>query len=140
MTTTLTPIAPATVMPEEIALQFVAGMPGLEQYSRFTLAGIDDGPVYWLQCDDEPEIALPVANAFAVAPDYSFELSTADADALGLQDAVHALVLTVLTVPAGGAGPITANLLGPVVVNRTTWLAKQVILDGTRHSLRHPLT
>ena len=140
MTTTLAPIAPATVVPEEIGLRFVAGMPGLEQYSRFTLAGIDDGPVYWLQCDDEPEIALPVADAFAVTPDYAFELSTTDADALGLEHAADALVLTVLTVPAGGSGPITANLLAPVVVNRTTWLARQVILDGTRHSLRYPLT
>ncbi len=139
MTTTLAPMSPATAVPHEIGLRLIAGMPGLEDYSRFTLVGIDDGPVYWLQCNDEPGIALPVADAFAVAPDYSFELSTLDANTLGLQHAADALVLAVLTVPAGDGGPITANLLAPLVVNRNTWLAKQVILDGTRHSLRQPL-
>ena len=138
MTTTLARPTLIAALPREISLRFVAGMPGLEGYTRYNLIGIDDSPVYWLQCEDEPEIALPVADAFAVSPRYSFTLSTADTDLLGLGHPSDSLVLVVLTV-SRGAGTITANLLAPIVVNRDTWAAKQVILDGTRHSLHHPV-
>ncbi len=129
--------APAPVR-EARRLRFVAGMPGLEEYRDWTLIPIEDCPLYWLQCEAEPALALPLADAPAVLPDYAFELSTADVHALDLRAAEEALVLVVLTVPADG-GIITANLLAPVVVNVRTWAAKQVILDGTRYSLRHPL-
>jgi flagellar assembly factor FliW len=138
MTTTLAPHTTVEGVPQEIGIHFDTGMPGLEAYRHFTLAGIDDSPVYWLQCDDEPEIALPVADAFAVAPHYTFKLSDADIHALGLRHSADALVLAVLSVPRG-PGVITANLLAPIVINRNTWAARQVILDDARYSLRHPL-
>ena len=138
MTTTLEPSSTADALPRQIGVRFITGMPGLEAYTRYTLIGIDGSPVYWLECDEEPEIALPVADAFAVAPHYSFKLSDADTRALGLRHAADALVLAVLTVPVGG-GTVTANLLAPVVVNRNTWVARQVILDDARYSLRHPV-
>lgn len=138
MTTTLARPESETAVPQQLAVRFVAGIPGLEGYTRFSLTGIDDGAVYWLQSDDAPEIALPVADAFALVPEYSFDLSTSDAAALGLAHPADALVLAVLSVRQD-TGAVTANLLAPVVINRTTWLAKQVILDGTRHSLRHPV-
>ncbi len=127
-----------TPVREAQRLRFVAGMPGLEDYRDWTLIPIEDCPLYWLQCEAEPALALPLADAPAVLPDYTVELSAADAHALELRAAEEALVLVVLTVPADG-GAITANLLAPVVVNVRTWAAKQVILDGTRYSLRHPL-
>lgn len=138
MTTTLARPTLIAAMPQEIAVRFVAGMPGLDGYTRYNLIGIDDSPVYWLQCEDEPEIALPVVDAFAISSGYSFTLSTADTELLGLAHPADSLVLAVLTV-ARGTGTITANLLAPIVVNRNTWAAKQVILDGTRHSLHHPV-
>jgi len=94
-------------------------MPGLEEYRYWTLIPIADCPLYWLQCEAEPALALPLADAPAVLPDYAFELSTADVHALDLRAAEEALVLVVLTVPADG-GAITANLLAPVVANVRT--------------------
>lgn len=138
MPTTLDPTTATAVAPREIDLRFAGGMPGLEQYTRYTLVGVDDAPVYWLHCDEEPAIALPVADAFAVAPDYSLSLPEADARALDLRDTADALVLVVLTV-ARESGTITANLLAPIVVNRSNRTARQVILDGTSYSLRHPV-
>jgi len=123
---------------QRTTLRFVAGMPGLEEYTRYTLVGIVSSPVYWLECDDEPAIALPVAAAEAISPSYAFELTTADAIALGLGGARDALVLVVLTVSRERGG-ITANLMAPIVVNRATLAARQVILDGNRYPLRFPV-
>jgi flagellar assembly factor FliW len=122
---------------EQQPLRFVSGMPGLEEYDRFTLTAVDGGPLYWLTCVDEPVIALPAADAFAVDPEYSFELSDGDVEVLALRKALDALVLSVLTVSP--QGQVTANLLAPVIVNRTNGAARQVILDGTSYELRHPV-
>ncbi|HZQ36229.1 MAG TPA: flagellar assembly protein FliW, partial [Dehalococcoidia bacterium] len=95
-------------------------------------------PVFWLECEAEPEIALPVIMAAHIEPDYTFELSDVDAQALGLTSAADALVLATLTI-SQQLGTATANLFAPIVVNRHTFLAKQVILEGSKHSLRHPI-
>ena len=137
MTTMLAPRETAIPAPPELAVRFLTGMPGLETYTRFTLENIDESAVFWLHCDDEPEIALPVAEAFAVLPEYACELHPVDTLALGLHDASEALVLTVLTIPQ--SGDITANLLAPIIVNRITGRARQVILDSTDYSLRHAI-
>lgn len=124
--------------PATMRLHFASGMPGLEEYRRYTLAALDDSPAYWLECDDEPGITLPVADAFAVISDYSFEIGAADVRALDLAEESDALVLVVLTLPQNG-GPITANLLAPIVANRRTGAARQLILEGSGFSLRHEL-
>ncbi len=138
MSTTLAPSTPAETVLQRTAVRFIAGMPGLEEYRAFTLVPVDGGPVYWLECDEEPAIALPVAEAFAVAPQYAFDLYTSDSRALGITEPADALVLVVLAVPPG-RGTITANLFAPIVVNRSAGRAKQIILDGSKHSLRHPV-
>jgi flagellar assembly factor FliW len=138
MVTTLAPSGTGAGIAAEQPVRFVAGMPGLEQYTAYTLVAIDDSPVYWLRCDDEPQIMLPVAEAFAVSPAYTFDLSEADGRDLGLTTAGDALVFVVLTL-AIDCDQITANLVGPIVINRHTWFAKQVILDTGDHSLRQPL-
>jgi flagellar assembly factor FliW len=136
--TTLAPTLPTEQIPRVMSLRFVRGMPGLEEYTNFTLVALDDSPAYFLRCDDEPAIALPVVDAFAIAPEYSFDLPASDVRALALYHAADALVLAVLTMPRG-PGTVTANLFAPVVINRATGRAKLVILDGTRHGLRHPV-
>ena len=136
MTTTLVPNHPAELT-RETPLRFASAMPGLDQYTAYTLIGIDGVPVYWLRCDETAGLALPLAEAFAVDPAFGFSLADADVAALALERPEDALVFVVLTVQPGGA--ITANLFAPVIVNRRTWRAKQVILDGSDYSLRHPV-
>jgi flagellar assembly factor FliW len=136
MATNVLPQTPAD-LPREVGIRFIAPLPGLEGHAAYTLIGIEGVPVYWLRCDDAPGIRLPVAEAFAIEPSYSFTLSTADVIALGLEHPEDALVLVVLTIRHGGT--ITANLFAPIVVNRRLWRAKQVILDGTSYSLRQPV-
>jgi flagellar assembly factor FliW len=136
MTTTVVPNRPLDLT-RETPLRFVVGMPGLEQYTAYTLIGIDGVPVFWLRCDETDGLALPLADAFAVDPAYSFALSDADVATLALDRPEDTLVFVVLTVRRDGT--ITANLFAPVIVNRRSWRAKQVILDGSSYSLHHPV-
>lgn len=137
MASTMHLTAPAPPL-SDLALRFMVAMPGLEQHTRYTLTPIDDAPVYWLTAEGEPPVALPVADAFAIDPAYSLDLSDADAAALGITHAGDALVLIVLTI-ATDEPSITANLLAPVVVNRRNGAARQIILESSGRALRHPV-
>ncbi len=68
-------------------------------------------------------------------PDYEPEIDDDTADRLELKSADDALLLVIVTV-ADPVADSTANLLGPIVVNRHTRAAAQAVLGDLR--LRHP--
>lgn len=139
MTVTLaaTPAADGEEL-RQVAVHFLAGMPGLEDHTAYRLSAVEGLPIFWLECEAEPEIALPVVMAAHVQPGYTVDLNDADAAALGLTQAEDALVLVTLTI-SQQLGSATANLIAPIVINRHTFAAKQVIVEGSTHSLRHPI-
>jgi flagellar assembly factor FliW len=46
-------------------------------------------------------------------------------------------VFVIVTIPAGNPGAMTANLLGPLVVNPRSRRAKQLVLDDRLYSHRY---
>ena len=126
------------VAPDRV-VAFPDGIPGFADCRRFVLVeGNDTGELYWLQAADRPWLAFLCAVPWAFFPEYAFELPDADAAALGVDGDPELLVLTVLTVPEGGRG-ITANLLGPVVVDVAGRNGRQVVMAGAECLLRVPL-
>jgi flagellar assembly factor FliW len=123
-----------------LVLHFAAGLPGFPQLRRFELVpfGGDDSPFSLLQSSDEPEIAFVVISPVLFFPDYEPMLDDDTAERLGLRSANDAQLLVIVTV---GPRPedSTVNLLGPIVVNRTTLEGVQIVLDPDVYSLRQPL-
>ena len=75
-----------------------------------------------------------------IIPDYSLEVNDLDAEALGLTCAADAQILNIVTIHSNEPYFVTANLIGPVLVNRHTREARQVILiNSDRYSTRHVL-
>lgn len=115
------------------------GLPGFPDAHRFALVDVrDTGVFYWLQSLDDPALAFLTVVPWAFYPDYEPELPEADREALGLVSADEALVLCLLTVHREEES-ITANLMAPVVVNRTSRLARQVVLAEAGWPLQAPL-
>lgn len=79
------------------------------------------------------EVRLFVLDAAVHLPDYSPVLDDEQTALLGLTDAADALLLVVANPAADG---LTVNLLAPIVVNRRTSRAAQLILDGQDFPLR----
>jgi flagellar assembly factor FliW len=48
-------------------------------------------------------------------------------------------IFVIVTIPPGEPENMTANLLGPLVVNTQTRLARQLVLDERRYSHRYPI-
>jgi flagellar assembly factor FliW len=92
----------------------------------------------WLQVVEEPKLAFLVMSPFVAVPNYQPEISEEDAGSLGLQNQEEPLIFNIVTVR--GAQQATINLKGPIVLNRRTLVAKQVIpLNAPNLPVAHPL-
>lgn len=127
---------------ESRTITFQGGLLGFPNSLTYAVVEIEDSPYLWLQSADEPDVAFLAVTPFVFFPDYELELSDDDERALEVADASQVEVLTVLTVHRSGteADQITANLLGPIVLNVETRRALQLVLDDDdRYSTRVPL-
>jgi flagellar assembly factor FliW len=91
-----------------------------------------------LTSSDDPEVGFIVVAPWVFYPDYEFELDTGAAERLGLSKAEEAVVFSVVTL-RDRPEDSTVNLLGPIVVNRFSHEAAQVVLPNSGYSVRAPL-
>ena len=125
---------------EEILLP--QGLVGFPNYDRFTVIYQEDQlPFCWMRLQgQEDELHFVVVEPGNVLPDYEPELFDEDALFLELKDPSEAMVLNIVTVTHTQQATATINLTGPVVINRRTGRAKQVVLaNHSQYSARHPL-
>ena len=71
--------------------------------------------------------------------DYSPTISDSDASKLGLTADSPKLVFAIVTVPRKNPRSMTANLLGPLVINPLTRQGKQVIVTDEHYTTRHSI-
>jgi flagellar assembly factor FliW len=121
-------------------LHFPAGLPGFPAAHRFSLTrwGGEDSPFSLLQSTEVDGLAFVVAHPLEFFPEYAPEVDDDTVERLGLADADDALVLVIVTVP-DDVRAATANLAGPVIVNRRTLEAAQAVLADVTYDLRTPL-
>ncbi|MCC6233720.1 MAG: flagellar assembly protein FliW [Verrucomicrobiales bacterium] len=140
-TTEITAItdAPEAGSSKECSIELPLGLLGFESIKQFTLtASAEEAPFQWLQMVDAPRHSFVVVEPASIVADYHPNLSDEDVQFLRLQDPDDALVLNIVTLRAGGRP--TMNLKGPIVINRRTFIGKQVIpLNASRFPLQHPL-
>jgi len=119
---------------------FTSGLPGLpEELKEFKFLTLqENSPYYLLQSVDDEQICLILLNPFSVFPEYEFNLPEEEKEKLKLENVQHVAVFCVVNA-SQGLKNATINLLAPVVVNTNTGLAKQVVLNDKRYSIRHPL-
>lgn len=106
---------------------------------RFTLITPEKhAPFCWFQSIDEPALAFVVVDARETFPSYTVALTSEESGRLMLGDGAEIVVLLVVTL-APEPAKITVNLQGPIVMNPHRMLAKQIVLEGSKYSSRHPL-
>ena len=121
-------------------VKFADGLPAFEDEHEFVVLPYEEGtPYMFLQSMKTPELAFLMTDPFVFFPDYTFELDDANMDKLGVEDMEDILVCTLISIPAGGIANMTTNLLAPVVINRHTKEARQVVLEKTQYTTKHRL-
>jgi flagellar assembly factor FliW len=122
-------------------LHFAGGLPGFPDARRFVLVRLGDdlSPFSVLRSlDDRADLEFVVTHPGLFFPDYAPEIDDDTADRLELKSGDDALLLVIVTVSDPVAAS-TANLLGPIVVNRHTRAAAQAVLGASGYNTRELL-
>jgi flagellar assembly factor FliW len=112
-----------------------AGLFGYEKLKDYVLLDAERQPFYYLQSMDNAALCFILISPFLFRPDYEIRVSDDELAEIGLTDQKNALVFSIVTIPA--EGPMTANLQGPLVINRDTRCAKQIILGDQQWKTKH---
>jgi flagellar assembly factor FliW len=123
----------------ERIFEFPEGILGFPEARKFALVdSTDTGVYFWLQSVDDPSLAFLSVVPWAFFPDYQIDLPTSEEEALGLGSETDVMVLCLLTV-IREQNVITANLLGPLVINSGAQRGRQVVLADSGYPVRAPL-
>ena len=109
-------------------------MPGFPRHRQFVLVRLnDEGLLYAFTSIEDPELRFLVAPPEPFFADYAPEIEDEVFAALNTKDPDRLLLLVVIT---AGVNETTANLLAPIVVDRDSRRAMQVILNGSTMPVR----
>ena len=123
---------------EKAKIKIPQGLFGFEELKDYVLLDAEQPPFYWLQSADEQEIAFVLINPFIFRPDYEVNIANEELAEIGIDSPEKAMIFTIVTIPSDG-NPMTANLQGPLVINRETREGKQAILSDARWQTRHDI-
>ena len=118
------------------------GLIGFKDYTRAELLYLPDHlPFLWMRLHRGSEaVHFIVIEPAGLVPGYAPELFDADAEGLDLRDASEAMLLNIVTLRQQNPLDATLNLVGPIVMNRRTRLARQlVIANYSSYSAHWPL-
>lgn len=123
---------------ERQIITFPNGLFGFETLHEFALLDATQQPFYWLQSIDMDEVAFVLIKPYIFRSDYNPSVMNSDLEALSLKDCSedNALVFSIVTFLEDNQN-MTANLQGPVIINRHERLGRQCISTDSRWQTRH---
>ncbi len=126
---------------EDQVIYVPAGLIGFPGQKRYALLEHKKGsPFVWFQALDEEDLAFLLLDPLLCKPDYEFLISPEDRKALELPDSCEGMqTLVIVNITSADPLEITANLLGPVVMNVKKKLAQQIVLHQSPYSTRFPI-
>ena len=123
---------------EEKIIHFPEGILGFEEEKEFVVINDEDeeSPFGWLQAIENPELTFVIINPFFVYPNYDITIPETAQKKLEIQDKKDLIIYSIVVVPKD-IEKMTANLIGPIIINTKEMIGKQVILDDDRYSTKH---
>jgi len=119
-------------------INFPHGLFGFEDYCKFVLFDDEHEPFYWLQSVDEKEIAFILINPFLFRKDYEANVSDEELSEIGIISHDNILVFVIVTIPQDGS-PMTANLQGPLIINRESMTGMQAVISDAKWKTKHDI-
>jgi flagellar assembly factor FliW len=122
---------------EHQRITFPQGLLGFEPLKDYVLLDAERQPFYWLQSLEDERAAFILINPFIFRPDYEANIDNEELKTIGISDPKTALIFSIVTIPA--RGPMTANLQGPLVINRDTRHGLQAVLTDSVWKTKHDI-
>lgn len=127
------------VYAKEDIITFPAGIPGFENNKEYVLIQVPDyAPFEWLVCIDGTKLRFAVLNPMLFRPDYNPNMNKEQLEDLNIEKPEDILIYSIITISDNPAES-TANLIGPVIINKTARLGKQIVIEDERYTTREPI-
>lgn len=121
---------------EEI-INFPEGLLGFEDMKKYIIFAMEEGnPLMWMQSTEEPSLAFIIIRPFEFNTAYSLEIADKDVEFLEIKAPDETDIFAIVVVPEEPSN-MTANLQGPLVINRKKNIAKQIISTNPKHKIKH---
>ncbi|TGK21212.1 flagellar assembly protein FliW [Leptospira fluminis] len=122
---------------ERQMIRFPEGLLGFGNYKNFALIEEEEESVFkWLQSVDEVELAFVVIPPSLFKKEYVPVLNPDELSQIGIASVSEALVLVIVTIPNDDPASMTANLQGPILINKTDLTGRQYVSRNENHSVR----
>ncbi|MCD4716278.1 MAG: flagellar assembly protein FliW [Desulfobacterales bacterium] len=127
---------------EEKILNMPFGMLGFQDKKRFViLQNKENSPFFWYQSVDDPSLAFVITNPFLFMPDYEVDIENVLIEMSWNGNSKNNILelYVVVNIPKGAPEKMTANLIGPILVNNKTRQAVQVVMSNSPYIHNFPL-
>ncbi len=116
------------------AVLYFNGLPGFAKARRFVVMDhVETESFSWLVSVDDPDLAFVIANPWHFFPGYDPGVSPRHLAGLEIEDAGD---LEIVVLASFQGRNVTLNMSAPLLINRGSRRAAQVILDDPRYSTR----
>jgi flagellar assembly factor FliW len=127
------------VYSKDDVITFSSGIPGFEKSRQYVIVSIPEyAPFEWLVCTGGSRLRFAIINPMLFTPEYSPAMVKEQLEDLEISKPEDLLLYTIVTIRENPLES-TANLVGPIVINREKRLGKQIIIDDDRYSTQEPL-
>jgi len=127
---------------EEKIITMPFGMLGFPDKKRFIIIQHkENSPFFWYQSADDPTLAFVITSPFPFKPDYEVDMDDVLKEMSwneGEENNNLALYV-VVNIPKGSPDKMTANLIGPILVNNKACQAVQMVISNSPYSHKFPL-
>lgn len=114
----------------------IIGFNNVKQYVMLDFHTGIDTALKWFQATDCPELAFVLIDPYTFRPDYKINITKEETDFLEAKSPDVIRIMTIVSIP-NDPHKMTANLLGPLLINPENHLAMQVVLNDTEYTASH---
>ncbi len=122
---------------DEQVVHIPAGLLGFADYHDFVLIDSKLKPLIWLQSLEESALAFLLIDPFIIREDYEADIDDEDLAKIGIKDPSEVLLLAIITAQEGS--PATANLRGPLIINKRNHECMQAVLSDSKWQTKHDI-
>jgi flagellar assembly factor FliW len=113
------------------------GLLGFSQLSKYVIIEKEKyDPFKWLQSVEDPEVAVVITDPTLFFPNYKLEVNEKELEELNFQQMKELITYVIVTLPTNSS-QMSADLLGPVVINSKRRIAKQVVMPSSPYTTKH---
>lgn len=124
---------------KEDIINFSEGLLGFEKLNQFFVVDPGDSTlILWLQSIEDEKIAFPIIEPKIFKPDYIAKLLPADMNSVKLENISDAKIYSILTIPSN-ITEMSANLKAPIVINNVQKIARQIVLQDNKLSVKYEM-